>query len=458
MYLFTALFMAIVVSISVYLSVNAPKTINSSYNMRQQNLEKRVIRGTIFSADGEILAEEAMNSDNVEVRYYPYKELFAHAVGFSTHGKSGVEYAANIELLTSNAPVDERLKREMNGERNYGDNIITTYDTDLQKTAFEALGVYKGAVIVMEVKTGKILAMVSKPDFDPNTVSENWAEITADTENSPLLNRALQGLYPPGSTFKTVTLLEYVKENPDSYEDYFFNCNGRFTYDETTVNCYHGSVHGKEDLKGSYEDSCNSSFANIGTLLDIGDFKDTSEMLLFNKGLPFDVPSKAGQFPLETDSGSEEIVHSAIGQGNILMTPAHMELITCAIANGGMLMKPYEIDRQENYRGTVVKQNEPVRYKRLMSESEAGILKEYMEAVVENGTGRKLKGLEYKVAGKTGSAEYGNVKGESHSWFTGFSNPEDPDIAVTVIMEGAGSGSDYAVPVAKRVFDAYYGG
>ena len=92
-----------------------------------------------------------------------------------------------------------------------------------------------------------------------------------------------------------------------------------------------------------------------------------------------------------------------------------------------------------------------------MSESEAGILKEYMEAVVENGTGRKFKGLEYKVAGKTGSAEYGNVKGESHSWFTGFSNPEDPDIAVTVIMEGAGSGSDYAVPVAKRVFDAYYG-
>lgn len=457
MYLFTAVFMAIIVSLSVYLTVNAPKTINSSYNMRQQNLEKKVIRGTIFSSDGEILAEEAMNSDNVEVRYYPYRELFAHAVGFSTHGKSGVEYAANIELLTSNAPVDERLKREMNGERNYGDNIITTFDTTLQKTAFEALGVYKGAVIVMEVKTGKILAMVSKPDFDPNTVSENWAEVTADTENSPLLNRALQGLYPPGSTFKTVTLLEYIKENPDTYEDYFFNCTGRFTYDETTVNCYHGSVHGKEDLKGSYEDSCNSSFANIGTLLNVKSFKKTSEMLLFNKELPFDVPCKAGQFPLNADSGSEEIVHSAIGQGNILMTPAHMELITCAVANGGILMKPYEIDRQENYLGTVIKQNEPEEIKKLMSESEAEILKEYMKGVVENGTGKKFKGLNYKVAGKTGSAEYGNVKGESHSWFTGFSDPDDPDIAVTVIMEGAGSGSDYAVPVAKRIFDAYYG-
>jgi len=192
-------------------------------------------------------------------------------------------------------------------------------------------------------------------------------------------------------------------------------------------------------------------------MLDIGDFRSTAEALLFNKELPFDMSYSKGSFPLNKTSGSEEIVHSAIGQGNILMTPAHMELITCAIANGGMLMKPYEIDRQENYRGTVIKQNEPEEFKRLMSEDEAAVLKEYMEAVVEKGTGRKFKGLDYKVAGKTGSAEYGNVKGESHSWFTGFSNPDDPDIAVTVIMEGAGSGSDYAVPVAKRIFDHYYG-
>ena len=120
-------------------------------------------------------------------------------------------------------------------------------------------------------------------------------------------------------------------------------------------------------------------------------------------------------------------------------------------------MKPYEIDRVENYLGTVIKQYEPEEYKRLMSEEEAETLKEYMTDVVLNGTGRKLKDLPYKVAGKTGSAEYGTVKGNSHSWFTGFSNPEDPDIAVTIIMEGAGSGSDYAVPMAKRIFDAYYG-
>ena len=119
-------------------------------------------------------------------------------------------------------------------------------------------------------------------------------------------------------------------------------------------------------------------------------------------------------------------------------------------------MKPYEIDRVENYQGTVIKQYEPEEYKRLMSEEEAALLKEYMVNVVQNGTGRKLKDAPYGVAGKTGSAEYGTIKGNSHSWFTGFSNPDDPDIAVTIIMEGAGSGSDYAVPMAKRIFDEYY--
>ncbi|MBO4336930.1 MAG: penicillin-binding protein 2 [Lachnospiraceae bacterium] len=455
MCIFVAVFMMITLFFSGYVYLYAPKTINSSYNMRQQNLEKRVIRGSIYSADGEILAEQAMNHDNEEVRYYPFKEMFAHAVGYSTHGKSGAEYAGNIELLTSNAPVNERLQHEMAGERNYGDNIITTYDTSLQKTAFDALGVYKGAIIVMEVKTGKILAMVSKPDFDPNTVSENWAEISAETKDSPLINRATQGLYPPGSTFKTVTLLEYMKENPETFSEFSFNCKGSFTYGDTKINCFHSSVHGQVDLMEAYEKSCNSAFSEIGTELDPESFHKTAETLLFNKELPFDISYSKSSFVLTKESGEEEIVHTAIGQGNTLMSPAHMALITCAIANRGMLMKPYEIDRVENYQGTVIKQYEPEEYKRLMTEEEAENLKEYMTAVVQNGTGRKLKDVPYGAAGKTGSAEYGKLKGNSHSWFTGFSNPDDPDIAVTIIMEGAGSGSDYAVPMAKRIFDAY---
>ena len=140
-----------------------------------------------------------------------------------------------------------------------------------------------------------------------------------------------------------------------------------------------------------------------------------------------------------------------------LNTDSFTNCAVIRLINDGKLMKPYDIDRVENYLGSIVKENEPLEYKELMSAEEAGILKEYMTAVVEKGTGKKLNDLPFPVAGKTGSAEYGTIKGNSHSWFTGFSNVEDPDIAVTIIMEGAGSGSDYAVPMAKRIFDCYYG-
>ncbi len=458
MYFFVGIFLIMTAYFAYYVQIKAPDTINSSYNMRQTNLAKKVIRGKIFAANGDILAEQAINSEGAEVRYYPYKEIFAQAVGYSTHGASGVESIANIALLTSDSPIDERLQKEMAGVRNYGDDIYTTFDVNLQKTAVEALGVYKGAIVVLDAKTGAILAMVSKPDYDPNTVSENWAQVASDTDNSPLINRTVQGLYPPGSAFKTVTLLEYLKEHSDSYEDYSYNCSGSITYDDVTISCYHGSVHGSEDLLGSFAKSCNCSFANIGLNLNLKKYAATCKKLLFNQELPVDYSYSKSSFSLSSSSDTEEIMQSAIGQGKTLMTPMHMALLTEAIANDGMMMRSYVITKQTNYLGDLIKSYEPEEYKRIMTEEEAEIVQKFMKEVVKTGTGRKLNGLSYAVAGKTGSAEFGTVKGNSHAWFTGYSNPEDPDIVVTVIVEGAGSGSDYAVPMAKRIFDAYYGG
>lgn len=139
------------------------------------------------------------------------------------------------------------------------------------------------------------------------------------------------------------------------------------------------------------------------------------------------------------------------------MTPLHLCMITSAIANDGVLMKPYEMDRIEKPDGTVLKQYEPEEYGRLMTSEEAEILTKLMTDVVEEGTATKLSGLSYTAAGKTGSAEYNDSTSDSHAWFTGFAPAEDPQIAVTVIIEGIGSGGDYAVPIAKRVFDAYFG-
>ena len=152
---------------------------------------------------------------------------------------------------------------------------------------------------------------------------------------------------------------------------------------------------------------------------------------------------------------SEDIIQTSIGQGKTQITPLHLNMITCAIANDGVLMKPYAIDYVKNSSGGIVKQFNPSAYGRLMTEDESIILTDMMNAVVDDGTARVLAGLEYTAAGKTGSAEY-NSKGDSHAWFTGFAPAEDPQVCVTIIIEGAGAGGDYAVPVAKRLFDAYF--
>ena len=456
-YIFLAIFLGLsgyfIYSVQFY----AKSMVNDSHNTRKKELAKQVIRGTIYAADGSVLAQEALDRDGTEIRNYPYGELFSHVVGFSTMGSTGIERAFDVDLLTSNAPVSEKLQKEMAGVRNTGDNIYTSLRPDLQKVCYSALGDYKGAVLIMEAKTGRILAMVSKPDFDPNTVSENWAFISSDNENSPLINRAMQGLYPPGSTFKIITLHEYMKEHPSDYDDYSYDCTGRITVGDSDIECYHGSVHGHVDLIESFAQSCNTSFTNIGLSLDIPKLSDTADRLLFGRVLPTDLSYSRSRFSLNSESDTKTLMQTSIGQGNTLITPFHLALITQAIANDGMMLKAQEAVKKTNYQGVLIKEYKPEEYKRVMSEDEAEKLTEYMEKVCSTGTGKKLSGLSYAVAGKTGSAEFGSVKGESHSWFTGFSNPSNPDIVVTVIMENGGSGSENAVPAAKKIFDAYYG-
>jgi peptidoglycan glycosyltransferase len=147
----------------------------------------------------------------------------------------------------------------------------------------------------------------------------------------------------------------------------------------------------------------------------------------------------------------------SIGQGTTSITPLQLNMITCAIANEGILMEPYLIDYVQNSAGNQIKVFSPSAYGSIMEKEEAAVLKALMEDVVEEGTATRLKGLSYTAAGKTGSAEYGTIKGESHAWFTGFAPAEDPQVCVTIIIEGAGAGGDYAVPIAKRIFDAYFG-
>lgn len=454
---FTLLFLALAGYIAYYSITNRQELINNSYNGRQQMLLAQNRRGSIYSAQGEVLARTVEDENGEEVREYPYGSLFSHVVGYSVNGKMGIESQANYYLINSNAPLSEKAALDASGGKYPGDDVYTTLNVELQQVASTALGVYRGAIVVTEPSTGRILAMVSKPDFDPGTIEEEWDTLLADSESGVLVNRVTQGLYPPGSTFKIVTALEYIRENPDTYNNYSYNCTGTITRGEDRIQCYHGTVHGQVSFIRSFAKSCNTSFANIGLSLDREAFADTLSGLLFNSELPLSMNYNQSRIEVSGDTTDADMMQISIGQGTTAMTPMHLNMITCAIANQGTLMKPYLVDRVENSAGSVIKSFSASAYRKLMSEEEAAILSSFMEDVVSEGTATRLSGLSYTAAGKTGSAEYGTVKGESHAWFTGYAPADDPEICVTIIIEGAGAGGDYAVPIAKRIFDAYFG-
>ena len=227
-YVFVGIFVLLLARFAYFISIESPNVINNTYNKRQELLAERVVRGKILGSNGEVLAETLVDKYGNEVRSYPYKNIFCHIVGRFSNGKTGVEQLQNINLLTSGENPLTAVLNEIQGEKNKGDNAVTTLDVELQKVAYEALGSRKGAVVAIEPTTGKILAMVSKPDYNPNTIDSVWDRLVKDVnEDSALVNRATQGLYPPGSTFKILTALEYIREN-ESYEDYEYMCEGIF--------------------------------------------------------------------------------------------------------------------------------------------------------------------------------------------------------------------------------------
>ncbi len=455
-YFFLLLFLSMIVYLCIYVKNNEQTLLNNSYNSRQNMLAQENYRGSILDKNGDILAQTVSVSSKSEQRQYPYDNLFSHVVGFSTKGKTGIENQANYYLITSDISLSKKVENDVANQKNPGNNVYTTLNMNLQKIAYDSLGIYKGAVIVSEVKTGKILAMVSKPDFDPNTIVQDWDKYVKDKDSSVLLNRTTQGLYPPGSTFKIITALEYIRENPDTYMNYKYSCNGHFTMGETKINCYHGTNHGALNFLTSFAKSCNSSFANIGVSLDRDQYGKTLDELMFNQKLPLDFNYSTSNLNVDNSLSDADMIQIAIGQGKAQITPIHLNMITNAIADDGVVMKPMLLDKVVANDGTLVKEFKTDTYKTILTQTESDILTNMMTAVVQEGTATKLKNDVYQAAGKTGSAEYNGVKEDSHAWFTGFAPVNDPEVSVTIIIEGIGSGGDYAVPIAKRIFDGYF--
>lgn len=424
----------------------------NEYNQRIRARENAMLKGKILSSDGKILAQSIAGEDGTIYRVYPYGEKTAFLTGRNTMGRTGLEASKNQALYKTEADFFESLLQEISGEPAEGNTVVTTIDMGLQTKAYEVLSGYAGAVAVMEVKSGRLLALASTPSYDPNEVEASWEELIKRAD-APLYNRVQNGLYPPGSIFKTVTLLAYLLEHEEG--DFSCVCEGTARIRNTTVNCYDGKAHGEQTLQEAFANSCNVAFAMMGQEISDAAYQAVEERLGFGQTWMGELSYTADKFRIDTETADAVRVQASFGQGETLMTPYHAVMLTAAIANGGVLQMPYLTEQVLTCDGELVAEFSSPEAKRLMSEEESELLTRYMVAASETKMA-EMTAAGITVAGKTGSAEYSETM-PAHSWYICFAPAKDPQIAICVLMESVGTGSKYALPAARELLKEYFG-
>ncbi len=444
------LFFSIIAYLTYFQIFEAADLTKHPYNKRYLAVEDKTIRGNILDRNGVILAETIVEEDDKMSRVYNYNQLYSHVIGYSSKkfGKSGIESYYNDELLAlTEDNILAELRESITGKRIDGNNLTLTISHNLQQRSESLLKGKIGSIVAMNPKTGEVLAMVSKPDYNPNTLSNNWEKLTSD-ERSPLLNRSLSGLYPPGSIYKPIIAAAILQDGTINTE---YDCTGTINIDGYDLSDFNKSGHGNLDLRRSMIVSCNTNFARMGTELGSEKITNISKKFFVGKDLKSDMPISKSRYPYDIDMSSTDIAAVSIGQGKLLVTPMHMVTATSIFANDGVMMTPYILKQvtSENDRVLYTNNNEGIP---IVSETIANEIKDMMVAVVNEGTGRNARINGIDVAGKTGTAQ--NETGEDHSWFIGFAPANDPKIAVAVILESEGrSGGAAAAPIAREVIN-----
>jgi peptidoglycan glycosyltransferase len=334
------------------------------------------------------------------------------------------------------------------GREQAGGHLVLTVDAALQKTAADLLGDRRGAVVMLDTRTGAVRVMVSSPGFDPNFVDEAWSRLEKDPD-LPLINRATQGAYPPGSIIKVVVAAGALSANP-GLEQEVFNCQGFLVIDGYRLT--DTAVHGNLDIKKALAVSCNTVFARLGLSLKPDGLHRAVNAFGLKKDPGLGIPVRPGTMVAPKAMTPVELAASAIGQGEMLVSPLHMALVAAGIANQGTIMHPFVVESFKNAQGQTVRQAVYRPWLTAATPDIAGVLKESMVDAVVYGTAQAAGLPEMQVAGKTGSAQ--NPHGQTHAWFIGFAPAEKPRLAVAVILENAGAGGSVAAPIAGKLFSA----
>lgn len=437
----------LVLYLSYFQIFQADKIKQNSYNKRLWANEDKVLRGSFYDRNKKILVYSVKDEEEKINRIYKYDHLYSHIIGYSSreYGKAGLEKSYNSYLIDDGKFFDINGVKDLLDKESIGNDVILTIDHDMQLKTRELMLGKKGSIITMNPQTGEIYSMISMPDFNVNTLKDDWPKIIDDT-NSPLLNRAIQGLYPPGSTFKIITALSSLQNNIINDD---FLCSGSTTINGYTIRDYDSKSHGHVDLNKAFRVSCNTYFAEMAVQLGQSNILQTAEKFYFNKDFDFDLDIKKSSFPTDK-MDKTELAASGIGQGKILATPLEMLMVASGIANDGNIVKPHLVSKVLTHDGILVKSNDIEIISNVGSYDKVEQIKNMMVEVVENGTGTQAKIGGISVAGKTGTAE--NASGNNHAWFVGFAPAKDPKIAVVVLLEEEGStGGSKAAPIAREL-------
>ena len=407
------------------------------------------LRGRILDREGNVLAESYSGG----VRRYPDASV-AHVVGYldPRYGSQGIELAHN-EVLAGREVSGwlGAFRSEFDRQRRRGNDVQLTIDPEAQAAAASALGSRPGAVVALDPRTGEILAMVSVPTYDPGNLGTFGEQLLEDPK-SPLLNRATQGQYPPGSTFKTVTAIAALRTGlmtPDTIVE----CPGEIVIDGFPISCRNTSQGvGTYPFKHAFTYSVNAIFGEVGVALGWRTLAEQAAELGIGREVPFSLATAGGQLHSPgADLTDVLLATTAFGQGELLATPLQMAAIAGAIANRGELHLP-RIALAEIHDGEQVEELEPTGSRTLINGELATTMTDFMVSVVQAGQAAGLNIPGVQVAGKTGTAEAGD--GTSHAWFIGFAPADDPRVAVAVVVERGGQGGVVAAPIAGDVIRA----
>jgi penicillin-binding protein A len=456
-----ALFAVLIGFTSSWTVFGAEKLRDNPKNRRELLEQQRIRRGVIRADDSGLLARSVRRADDTFSRTYPEDRLFSHAVGYSftRFGRAGLEQSRNDALSGTTNELGTIFDRLSGGEPE-GDDVRTTLDPGAQRAAIQGLNGRKGAVVALDPQTGAIKVMASLPDYDPNDIPKPgaFARLNRD-QDAPLLNRATQAGYPPGSTFKVVTAIAAMD-------------SGRYTPQSTVsgknlkpisgvpLRNFNNETFGDITLTDALTHSVNTAWASIGEKLGKQTMGKYMDRLGFGRQVQVDLPSDerraSGEFQngalLKPTSDAVDVGRMAIGQDKLNVTPLQMAMVASAVANGGRLMQPHLTDRIVDRDGRTVDRIQPREMSRVMSGQAAGEVADMMGKVVEEGTGTAAALEGVSVGGKTGTAEVDRPCGPNQVWFIAFAPRHNPKVAIAATVEcTSGTGGDVAAPIAKQV-------